>query len=271
MKDLKYIDNIQTFVITNNSLKCDQEFRNVVNLLIKDGVASSDSNERKQSEEMRVSKVDNVEITEDNANLGWNTVIKSMCQGSEKLVVDPSYDDYVPITDEEGEATEINYSGNPNIDVWGLDAWDFPEMISNNPEEEIQKHYVYQSKTNYMWPIIIVTLAAFIVFSGFAVLGVYILRWQRQKNSYRNRIVKRHSLPTPRIRRGASTVYQQLYEETTTPTTPVMMTKQTNEQRTYSFPENKSHDVVNATSQINTKVSYQSSPFHHSNIVPESV
>lgn len=273
VEDLSYIDRAQTVILTNNPLICDDDLRKALKHLIKNGVASSDSAERKQSEEIRYRKLnDNVEVNADKDQLGWNSFMNNVChEENQKIVVEPTYDTYYdPLTGEDEETTEISYSGEPNIDTWGTDTWDFAEVISNGPEDEIPKELIYP-RSNYMWPIIIVALSAFTIILGLVVLAAFFLRWKRQKNSYRNKIIKRPSLcNTPRLRRSASTVYQQLYEDANAPTTPVMSTKQAT--TTYNFPEKSSHDVNNSTiTHQTTRASYKSSPFHHSNIVPESV
>jgi hypothetical protein len=130
------------------------------------------------------------------------------------------------------------------------------------------------TKTNYMWPIIIISLTGLIVILGFMTMIGFLLQWRRQRNGYRNRIARTHSITRAARPKRDSTLYQQLYEDPNAPTTPIMMSKvaeRSSEQQMFPFPDRETNVTPTTPAQPLNKVSYLSSPFHHSNIVPDSV
>jgi len=103
---------------------------------------------------------------------------------------------------------------------------------------------------------------------------VYLLRWTRQRNGYRNKIARRHSITRTARPKRDSTLYQQLYEDPNAPTTPIMMSRVVErpiEQQIFAFHDRETGVTLTTPAQPLNKVSYLSSPFHHSNIVPDSV
>ncbi|XP_069675257.1 leucine-rich repeat-containing protein 15 [Periplaneta americana] len=276
LKDFKYIEHVQTLVLTGNPLACDNDLKNLTKKLIENGVALSEATEKKEREEMK--NHDALEFTNGKDQLGWRTFLKQVC-GKKQNLIDP-----LPKIDESTNKITDTNPGEDSTEVieeeeiYFIPTTPDSEDILNYFEEEIHMERVRPTKTNYMWPIIIVSLSAFSIILALVVLAALLLRWTRQKNSYRNKIIKRHNsiCNTPRIRRGGSTVYQQLYEDPHTPTTPVMPSKlpeqHAPEQKTYTFPEKETNGIVpTSAAQPANRASYQSSPFHHSNIVPESV
>jgi hypothetical protein len=144
--------------------------------------------------------------------------------------------------------------------------------VTHDFQAEIHIFPMTHAKTSYMWPIIIICLIALIVILGISATVVF-LRWTRQRNSYRNKIARRHSITrTPRPKRDA-TLYQQLYEDPNAPTTPIMLSKvvERSSEQMFSFPNRQTNVTLTIQAQPLNKVSYLSSPFHHSNIVPDSV
>ncbi|PSN53335.1 hypothetical protein C0J52_04108 [Blattella germanica] len=276
MNDLSYIERVQTLILTNNPLTCDDKVNESIQYLIDNGVASSDATAKKRLEEIRHNRDVIVDPNSEKDQSGWNTLLSKICENMPEhkqehkfnptYEIDPYYENATDY-DEEMDGYDVDIT-EPNM--WDTETWKIPAG-------EVQREPLEQSRTNYMWPIIIVSLSAFAIILALMILAAFFLRWNRQKNSYRNKILKRHSLcGTPRVKRGWSSVYQQLYEDpTTTPTTPIMPTKLANEQseqKTYTFPEKNSQEGSHeSAAQTNTNTSYLSSPFHHSNIVPESV
>ena len=141
-------------------------------------------------------------------------------------------------------------------------------------QEDIHIFPMTRRKTNYMWPIIIICLTALIVILGIMVMAVFLLRWARQRTSPRNGITRRHSITRGQRAKHDSTVYQQLYEDLNTPTTPIMLSKvveRSSEQPMFPFPRRETSETPTTPAQPLNKVSYLSSHYHHSNIVPDSV
>jgi hypothetical protein len=173
--------------------------------------------------------------------------------------LDPSIDNNEMVADHE----EIIFMTTPGS-----------EHVMDDFEGGIHRFQMVHTKTNYMWPIIIISLTAFVVIVGIMAMAGFLLRWTRQRNGYRNKIARRHSITrTPRPKHD-STLYQQLYEDPNTPTTPIMMSKvveRPTEQQMFSFANRETSVTVTTPAQPLNKVSYLSSPFHHSNIVPDSV
>jgi len=325
LKDFKYIEYVQTFVLSGNPLTCNDDLRELVKLLTENGVASSDATERKQSEEMKIEgSVDTIPVKYD---LGWEAFMNNICEKNQKLIAPTpnpneiskkgtdaapiapisdvirfghSPDKYTqtvtepkPISDEfsktvtESEPTPVKTGRvmkiDPPLDNTEIDP-DNEDIISRttpgsnhmlrDSEGNIYRYPMIRTKTNYMWPIIIISLTALVVILGIMVMVALLLRWSRQRNSYRNKIVRRHSITRAARPKHDSTLYQQLYEDPNTPTTPIMMSKVVErpiEQQMFCFANRETSATVKTPSQPLNKVSYLSSPFHHSNIVPEAV
>jgi len=330
LKDFRYIEYVQTLVLSGNPLMCNDDLKELVMLLTENGVASSDSTEKKQFEEMKIKgSVDTIPVKYD---LGWETFMNHICEKKQNLiaqtpspnessktvtdagtrldvfskpvfVIEPSSEDYrqavtgpVPISVEfsktviEFEPTSVESSKTvinlePPIDNTEL-VTDSEKIMSitapgskhvtHDFEEDIHIFPMTntRAKTNYMWPIIIISLTALIVILGFMTMVGFLLQWRRQRNGYRNKIARRHSITrTPRPKRD-STLYQQLYEDPNAPSTPIMMSKvveRSSEQQMFSFSGRETSATPTSPAQPLNKVSYLSSPFHHSNIVPDSV
>lgn len=283
-KDLNYIEHVQTLVLSGNPLTCNDDMKKLVTLLTEREVASSDATQMKQFEEMKITGA--VDLVSMKYELGWEKFMNYICQEKQRLIdiTKPDYsDDKVvdpkSISDESEDKIILEPPSDHTEMVFDIEEIAFistgtPEHALNYFPEDIHKDPVTHTKINYTWPIIIVTLSAFSIILALLIFVALFLRWSRQKNSYRNRNARRHSIcRTPRPKRG-SALYQQLYEDPNTPTTPVMMTKDpehASEQRIYTSPNDDTNKTTTNTAQPISKVSYLSSPFHHSNIVPESV
>jgi len=328
LKDFRYIEYVQTLVLSGNPLMCNDDLKELVKLLTENGVASSDGTERKQFEEMKIKG--SVDIVPVKYDLGWEAFMNHVCEKKQKLTAHtPSpnessktvtdaepvldvfsksvfslgrnSDEYSqtvtgpePISVEfsktvvEFEPTSVEsgktvISLEPPIDSIEVVTYNEETISMTTPhskhltldfKKDVHIFPMIRAKTNYMWPIIIISLTALVVILGVLAVVVYLLRWTRQRNGYRNKIARRHSLTrTPRPKRD-STLYQQLYEDPNTPTTPIMMSKvveRPSEQQLFSFRDRETSVTLTTPAQPLNKVSYLSSPFHHSNIVPDSV
>lgn len=328
LKDFRYIEYVQTLVLSGNPLTCNDDLKELVELLTENGVASSDGTERKQFEEMKIEgSVDTIPVKYD---LGWEAFMNHICEKKQKLIAQtlspnessktvtdaepildvfnksvfalgPSSDEYSqtvagpePISIEfsktviEFEPTSVEsgktvISFEPPIDNIEM-VTDNEEIISMTTpdskhvvrdfQEDIHIFPMTRAKTNYMWPIVIICLTGLIIILGVMVVVVFLLRWTRQRNGYRNKIARRHSITRTARPKHDSTLYQQLYEDPNAPTTPIMMSKvveRPSEQQMFSFPDRGTSTTPTTRALPLNKVSYLSSPFHHSNIVPESV
>jgi Leucine-rich repeat (LRR) protein len=286
-KHLNYTKHVETLVLSGNPLTCNDDLKELIRLLTEKDVASSDATTKKQSEEMKIKgAVDTVAVEYE---LGWNSFLNHICQEEQSLTnpiskLDDSRKGVThrkPISDEasmkiislEPPSDHIEMVTSTERIAFITTSAPYSEHVTYFPED-IHKDPVTHTKVNYMWPIIIVCLSAFSIILALVILAALLLRWTRQKNSYRSKIARRHSIcRTPRSRRG-STLYQQLYEDPNTPTTPVMMSKvheHASEQQTFTFPDKDTNETTTTSVQSISKASYLSSPFHHSNIVPESV
>jgi Leucine-rich repeat (LRR) protein len=328
LKDLKYIEYVQTLVLSGNPLACDDDLKELVKLLTENGVASSDGTEKKHSEEMNIKG--SVDILPIKYDLGWENFMNHICEKKQNIAInaskpnessktitdaEPNPDEFskpviklVPNSHEyskaatgpgqvsdESSKTVIEFETTSDESIKTVINLQLPtdntEIVTDNEDifftsmpdskqvrygfpEDIHKAPVIHKETNDIWLIIIVSAGALALIVVSAVLAVAYLKWKRQRNGYRNNIARRHSISrTPRPRRN-STVYQQLHEDPNTPTTPVMMSKvveRLSEQQMFSFPDRETSAASTTAAQPLNKVSYLSSPFHHSNIVPESV
>jgi Leucine-rich repeat (LRR) protein len=285
-KDFNYTEHIQTFILSGNPLTCNDDLKKLIKLLTEKKVASSDATQKKQFEEMTITgAVDTIAVKYE---LGWKTFINHICQEKQSLtdpitksddssnrVIDPK-----PISDESNKKI-INLESPTDHTKIVIESEEITFITTGTPDSEnvlnyfpddIHKDPATQTHMNYTWPI--VTFAGTVLSIAFVILVMSLLRWTRQRNSYRSKIARGHSIcRTPRPRHG-STLYQQLYEDPNTPTTPVMMSKvqeHASEQQTYTFPDKDIREAITTPAQPIIKASYLISPFHHSNIVPESV
>jgi Leucine-rich repeat (LRR) protein len=288
LKDFNYTEHVQTIVLSGNPLTCNDDLKKLIKLLTEKGVASSDATEKKQFEEMKIAGA--VDIVSVKYELGWKTFLNHICQEKQSLTDPiPKSDDFSkrvidpkPISDKSNKKV-INLEPPSDHSKMVIDNEEISFITTGTPDseyvlnyfpEDIHKDPVTHTKINYTWPIIIVSLSVFSIILALVIFAALFLRWTRQRNSYRNKIARRHSIcRTPRSKRG-SALYQQLYEDPNNPTTPVMMSKvpeHGSEQRTYTFPDKDTNETTTTPAEPISKVSYLSSPFHHSNIVPESV
>lgn len=328
LKDFKYIEYVQTLVLSGNPLTCNDDLKELVKQLTESGVASSDVTERKQSEEMKIKG--SVDIIPVKCDLGWEAFMNQICEKKQKLIaqtpnpneISKTVTDAAPVSDavsktavtsgqssdeytrkvtdperisDEFSKTVIEFEPttakssqrvikiNPPIGDTGM-VTDNEDIISittpglehmiHDYEGNIHRFPITRTQTNYLWPSIIISLTALVVILGITVMAGLVLRWSRQRNGYRNKIVRRHSITrTPRPKHDA-TLYQQLYEDPNTPTTPIMMSRVVErpaEQKMFSFPKRETSVTLTPQGQPLNKVSYLSSPFHHSNIVPDTV
>ena len=146
--------------------------------------------------------------------------------------------------------------------------------LTQDFEKDTHIFPIIRAKTNYVWPIIILSVTVLVIILGVMAVVVYLLRWTRQRNGYRNKIARRHSITRTQRPKRDSTLYQQLYEDPNAPTTPIMMSKvveRPTEQHIFAFHDRETSVTLTTPAQPLNKVSYLSSPFHHSNIVPDSV
>jgi len=328
LKDFKYIEYVQTLVLTGNPLTCNGDLKELVKLLTENGVASSDGTERKQFEEMKIEgSVERVPVKYD---LGWEAFMNHICEKKQKLTAQTpspnessktvkdaepildvfsksvfglgsSSDEYSQtVTDPEPISVEfkktviefeptsfesskrVNSLG-PLIDNIEMDTDNEEILTMTTPdskyltrdfENEIHIFPMMRAKTNYVWPIVIISVTALVIILGVTAMVVYLLRWTRQRNGYRNKLTRRHSITRTTRPKRDSTLYQQLYEDPNAPTTPIMLSKvveRPSEQHIFAFHDRETSVTLTTPTQPLNKVSYLSSPFHHSNIVPESV
>jgi Leucine-rich repeat (LRR) protein len=279
--DFKYVEYVHTLVLTRNPLTCNNDLKKLIKLLTEKGVASTDTAERKQFEEMKPKS--SVVAVPLKYELGWKTFMSHVCEEDQSLielnesgkqVVDPDV-----ISDETNKIATDTEPPLVNTETVTEEEIIFRITPDSEPTwnyfpEDIHRHLVIHSKGSYMWPVTIVILSAFSIIMVFVVLAGFLLRWTRQKNSYKKKFAKRYSIcRTPRSR-GGSTLYHHLYEDPLAPTTPVMMSKvpeHSTEQQTYAFPDKDTNEPSATPAQPINKPSYLISPFHHTNIVPESV
>lgn len=126
------------------------------------------------------------------------------------------------------------------------------------PEVYIQTYVkdTEHGRYEYLWPILIAILGALLLLIVVAKLVVTVFARRNKQIRYINSVFANMAPPGPqRLRRDCGQVYQPLTEELTGPTTPRL--------NRYAPLRNVSVSAAN--------MSYESSPFHHKNIVPEAV
>ncbi|XP_037867203.1 uncharacterized protein LOC119628334 [Bombyx mori] len=136
------------------------------------------------------------------------------------------------------------------IDIKLLDLYENsePDVYVRTSTEEEHGHY------SYLWPISIAILGALLLLIVIAKVVMMTCKSRTRQLRYNSAIIAAMSQPG-RTKKDCGLVYQQLSEDLTGPATPKLSR--------YA----PLHSVtVNASN-----MSYESSPFHHNNIVPEAV
>ncbi|XP_013194706.2 leucine-rich repeat-containing G-protein coupled receptor 4 [Amyelois transitella] len=125
-----------------------------------------------------------------------------------------------------------------------------PEVYMKASVYDLEVHGSY----DYLWPLLISILGALLLLIVIAKVVMVVCSRRNQQIRYNSAIIAAMSNPN-RTKKDCGLVYQQLSEDLTGPATPKLNRYQ------------PLHSVtVNAAN-----MSYESSPFHHSNIVPEAV
>ena len=201
LKDFKYIEYVQTLVLSGNPLTCNDDLKELVKLLTENGVASSDGTEKKQSEEINIKG--SVDIVPVKYDLGWAAFMNHICETKQNLIA---------------------HTPSPNE--------------SSKTVKDAEHNTNETSKT--VTDIIIGSVITGVIILIVIALAGFLLKWNRQRNGYRNKIARKHiTSRTPRPRHG-SKIYQQLYEDPNTPTTPIMPSRvpeRPSEVQTFSFPD----------------------------------
>ncbi|XP_038208075.1 uncharacterized protein LOC119829575 [Zerene cesonia] len=107
----------------------------------------------------------------------------------------------------------------------------------------------------YLWPILIAILGALLLLIVIAKVVMVVCSRRNKQIRYNSAIIAAMSHPG-RTKKDCGLVYQQLSEDLTGPATPKL---------------NRYAPLHNVTVNASNVQSYESSPFHHSNIVPEAV
>ncbi|CAH0724678.1 unnamed protein product, partial [Brenthis ino] len=107
---------------------------------------------------------------------------------------------------------------------------------------------------DYLWPILIAILGALLLLLAIAKVVMIVCNRRNKQIRYNSAIIAAMS-HAGRTKKDCGLVYQQLSEDLTGPTTPKL---------------NRYAPLHNVTVKA-SNMSYESSPFHHSNIVPEAV
>ncbi|CAG4979636.1 unnamed protein product [Parnassius apollo] len=125
------------------------------------------------------------------------------------------------------------------------------------PEIDMQASYVTDNehgRYGYLWPIMIAVLGALLMLIVIAKVVMVVCSKKNKQIRYNSAIIAAMSHPG-RTKKDCGLVYQQLTEDLTGPKTPKL---------------NRYAPLHNVTVNA-SNMSYESSPFHHSNIVPEAV
>ncbi|XP_072945719.1 uncharacterized protein Gp150 [Epargyreus clarus] len=107
---------------------------------------------------------------------------------------------------------------------------------------------------DYLWPILIAVFGALLLLIIIAKVVMMVCSRRTREMKYNSAIIAAMSHPG-RTKKDCGLVYQQLSEDLTGPTTPKL---------------NRYAPLHNVTVKA-SNMSYESSPFHHNNIVPEAV
>lgn len=125
-----------------------------------------------------------------------------------------------------------------------------PEVYVHESTQELE-----HNRYAYLWPISIAILSALLLLIVIAKVVMVMCGRRNKQIRYNSAIIAAMS-HQGRTKKDCGLVYQQLSEDLTGPTTPKL---------------NRYAPLHNVTVNASGVQSYESSPFHHSNIVPEAV
>lgn len=123
------------------------------------------------------------------------------------------------------------------------------QSFKNTMIEEEHGHY------DYLWPMLIAILGALLLLIIVAKVVMVVCSKKNQQIRYNSAIIAAMSNPS-RTKKDCGLVYQQLSEDLTGPATPKL---------------SRYTPLHSVTVKASNVQSYESSPFHHNNIVPEAV
>ncbi|CAB3239782.1 unnamed protein product [Arctia plantaginis] len=156
-------------------------------------------------------------------------------------------------------APKINKTINPNensvkINIQLLEDEDVNEEASNTlyMQETIESED--HGRYEYLWPIAIAILGTLLLLIVIAKVVMMLCTKRTKQIRYNSAIIAAMSQPG-RTKKDCGLVYQQLTEDLTSPATPKL----------------SRYTPLHTVSVNASNMSYESSPFHHNNIVPEAV
>ncbi|XP_013176241.1 PREDICTED: uncharacterized protein LOC106124291 [Papilio xuthus] len=154
---------------------------------------------------------------------------------------------YKPVSTEQTQTEKIK------IDIKLLENDNMYDELE--PDVEVQPYGTEEhGRYGYLWPILIAVLGALLLLVVIAKVVMMMCSKKSKQIRYNSAIIAAMSHPG-RTKKDCGLVYQQLTEDLTGPRTPKLSR--------YAPLHNVTVNAAN--------MSYESSPFHHSNIVPEAV
>ncbi|KAJ2947724.1 hypothetical protein O0L34_g9500 [Tuta absoluta] len=125
-----------------------------------------------------------------------------------------------------------------------------PEIyMSSTVREDEHGHY------DYLWPMLIAILSALLLLIVIAKVVMVACNRRHRQIRYNSAIIAAMSHPGARTKKDCGLVYQQLSEDLTGPATPKL----------------SRYAPLHSVTVKASNLSYESSPFHHNNIIPEAV
>ncbi|XP_034831588.1 insulin-like growth factor-binding protein complex acid labile subunit [Maniola hyperantus] len=140
------------------------------------------------------------------------------------------------------------------IDIKLLENDNMYDDLEPDVYVQAQSAEAQHGRYDYLWPMLIAILGALLLLLVIAKVMMVVCSRRNKQVRYNSAIIAAMSQPG-RTKKDCGLVYQQLSEDLTSPATPKL---------------NRYAPLPSVTVKA-SNMSYESSPFHHSNIVPEAV
>ncbi|KAJ8886139.1 hypothetical protein PR048_012348 [Dryococelus australis] len=264
--ELDMLGNLRELGLTNNPLKCDKKFSALIDWLKERDISaiSMPSDARGRGPVNQLAEDVPYDIDElDDDDLGWDLFVKQTCSASPNI---PKATKQLDKTLEPATQIFHIYPTKPSKDKMSMHY-----SVTSHPSQitgagPVYKHLIQSDGGIRVWVVILTTLVTIAITVAIIISLIVLLRWLRQREIYNRNSNLKRTISAHRLKRQVSS-YEQLHEDINAPTTPMMARNVESELP----PIVRKVECKEKQIPAITQVTYLSSKFHHSNIVPQSV
>ncbi|XP_063218829.1 leucine-rich repeat-containing protein 15 [Bacillus rossius redtenbacheri] len=263
--ELEMIGNLRELDLINNPMKCDKTFSALINWLKERDISAISlpfdarvSGSVENSAEDIPYDID--ELNDD--DLGWDQFVKQTCSASPKPAK---------------TTKQLDESLDPATQVFHIyptktsrDKISAQYSVTNLPSQitgagPVYKQIIQSDSGIRIWVVILTTLVTIAITIALVIALIVLMRWMRQREIYNRNSKLKRTISSHRLKKQVSS-YEQLHEDFNAPTTPMMSRVVEDDLTDVHKPE-----IREKQPRVVSQITYLSSKFHHSNIVPQSV